>query len=68
MTVNTGNQLTDLMVTRITQLVNSVNALDKRIAKVGPARPLASSEKATTWREITIGGQQFRVLTMEDKK
>lgn len=61
-------ELQNLVVERITQLVNSVNALDKRIAKVGPARPLASSEKATTWREVTIGGQTFRVLTLEDKK
>ncbi|MEI9417570.1 hypothetical protein [Mesorhizobium sp. Cs1321R2N1] len=35
--------------------------------RVGPARPLATSERSETWREIEINGQVFRVLTIEDE-
>ena len=32
----------------------------------GKPRPVAASEVATTWREVKIGKQTFRVLTLED--
>jgi len=49
-------------------LADGLIALKKSAATFGLPRPIASSETdIRTYREVTVGEEKFRVLTLEDQ-
>ncbi|CAG0956866.1 hypothetical protein RHIZO_00492 [Rhizobiaceae bacterium] len=49
-------------------LTDGVVAIKQALPAFGKPRPIGKGEVATTWREVTIGADSFRVLTLEDPK
>ena len=49
-------------------LTDGLVAMKQSMPTFGRPRPMAAADVATTWREVTIGDDRFRVLTMEDAK
>jgi hypothetical protein len=52
----------------LSALTDGLVAIKQALPAFGKPRPIAKGEAATTWRQVTVGADTFRVLTMEDGK
>ena len=52
----------------MTGLVRRIKALEAVALDVGRPRSLAPADTVATWREVTMKGETFRVLTIEEKQ